>query len=368
MEENTQETERDEILHAWYESQKEVESQEEETVEETAEEATEAPVVEGIIGVVGEKGEEGVDGVNEVVPLEAPVAEEEKEVEKPKALEPDFKSDKDRWMYEKIKAGEEKEVFEKLNEKYGFERLTDEEKMIAYLGAKHPFLDKEDLAFKAEEYGIGVESFDEDLLSDSEKKELRKQAIERKGLLAEANDFFKERQEAIELPSLANPLDADEDYKAYKERVKQEEQDKVEQEEYNKQVSIEIDTTAKVLEKIGVEVKINIDNGEFDVDVQFDLDDKRRKELAEFAKDYIPTQEQIKAHTANGKFDMKGYMTSLANIKFAKQILNAAVKQAIVKDREAFEARELKNSTLNNREVNQQVPAEMDWESKLMAL
>lgn len=362
MAEETQETERDPILHAWYESQQEVES-EEETVEETAVEEVE------------EVADEEVAEVKEVV-LEGNVGEHSPTGEggltgefTPKSVEPDFKSDKDRWIYEKIKAGEEKEVFDKLNEKYGFERLSPEEKMLSFLSAKYPHLDKEEIEFKAQDYGIGVEAIDEDLLSDAEKRELRKQAIDRKGLLAEADNYFKDRQESIELPTLASPLDADEDYKAYKERVKAEAEAQVAQVEYEKQINNDIDTTAKVLDKVGVGVKIDIDNGEFALDVQFDLDDKKRKQLADFAKDFTPTKELVDEHTdTNGKFDMKGYMTSLANIKFLPQIIKAAVKQAIVKDRETFEARELKNSTLGNREVNQVEATEKSYESQMMAL
>lgn len=359
--ENQENREKDEMLESYIADLQLEQADEEETSETVAETTTEETtevaetkpdvVLEGNTGEVSPVGEGGLTG-------EAT----------PEFLEPEFKSDKDRWIYEKIKAGEEKEVFEKLNEKYGFERLSPEEKMLSFLSAKYPHLDQEEIAFKAQDYGIGVEEVDEDLLSDAEKRELRKQAIDRKGLLSEADNFFKERQEAIELPSLANPLDADEGYKAYKEEIVQREIAQKEQEEYTLQINNDIDTTAKVLERVGVEVKMNLDDGEFALQVQFDLDDKKRTQLADFAKVYTPTQEQVEAHTdANGKFDMKGYMTDLANIRFAKQIMQAGIKQALVKDRETFETRELKNSTLNNREVNQQAPSEVDWYSAMMA-
>lgn len=362
-----QETEKDWMLQAYIDDRR----LEEETVAETETEETVAKTeTQETVEETQPLGATGASGVvgNPGIQLDA---EPETVAEVAKVLpEPEFKSDKDRWIYEKIKAGEDKEVYEKLRDKYEYESYNEEKKMLSFLAVKYPFLDEEELRFKAEdEYGIGKQEIDEDDLTEEEKRANKKQGIERKGLLSEADRYFTDKAETIELPTLANPLDADEDYKSYKERVKADEAARIESEKQVSELNKQIENTAKSLNQIGVEVKIeSIDDGEFALNVQFDFDDKKKTQLADFAKVYTPTQAQIEARTdQNGEFDMKGYMTDLANQLFSKQIMKAAIKQAIVKDRESFEARELKNSTLNNREVQQQTSTDVDLYSQLMA-
>lgn len=262
-----------------------------------------------------------------------------------------------KFVLDKLSKGEDKEVYELLKNKFGYENLSEEDKVMTYLAEKNPHLDREDLLFKAaNEYGIGVEATAEEDLTDTQKTELKRQAIERKGLISQANDYFKEKAVNVTIPELPNPLDDDEGYKEYQDFKKGQEtalKEQQEQEEKQKkeieQLEINVNTTAKQIEVLPIELKISLDQGEFDLKTDFKLDEAKQKQLADYVLDYSPTQAEIKAHqNQNGELDMKGYMTTLAERLFSKQIIKNAVKVAISKDREEFTERELKNSTLRN--------------------
>lgn len=306
---------------------------------------------------------------------EEATAEETKEVEaieEEKVEEEDNKSDfvdakveeKEAVVVEEVDNSEWLKDFEAaLLKKNEYKSLSAEQKALAYLKEQNPYLDEEDLVFKAaQEFGIGATEISEEdleLMTDSEKRaykaEIKAQEIKRKGLLHQADGYFKEQSDAIELPKIPNPIEADEDYKSYKAQValqaEQEAQFKKEQDE----IFSVIDTASTKIETIEIEPKITLDDSEFTFKSEFKLDENKRKELAEFAKGYTPTQAEIdEYYPQGGKFNAEGYLSHLATIKFSKQIINAAVKEGIATAREKFVEKDLKNSTLRNNETMQQ--------------
>lgn len=309
-------------------------------------------------------------------------AEEEKQkalaqAEKPKKWDEGL-SDQAKFVLEKLSKGEDREVFELLKNKFGYENLSEEQKALTFLAEKHPELDHDDLVFLAQqEYGIGAEAYTKaelDLMSDEQKSTLRKQEIDRKKLLSTADKFFAEKATNIEIPALPNPLDEDEGYKEYQSfksqqeelRLKQEEQAKID-EEYDRKIEEEVKSTALEIEVLPIDLKIDLDQGEFALKSEFKLDDAKKKQLADYALEYTPTQGEIKAHQdQSGKLDMKGYMTMLAKRLFSDQINKAALKQALSKDREEFTERELKNSSLRNNDNMQFADREEAFEVSAM--
>jgi len=337
--------------------EQEVEASEEETEIETEETEVEKPVIE--------EEKEILTPAAEIVKEET--KEEVKEEAKP--FLPEFKSEKSRWMYETLTKEEgDKEVYEALRKKFEPQSYTDEQKAFAFLKEKHPYLDEDDLAFKAaSEFGIGVTRLDEDDLTEDDKRALKAQEIKRKELISQADAHFKQQTDSYELPTLPNPLDLDEDYKSYKEFVSAQEKEQEAFKAEQEKVFTEIDTTSLTLEKIEIEPKITLDEREFTFKSEFKLDENKRKQLAEYAKEHIPTQGEVaQFQSEDGKFNMQGYLSHLATIKFQKQIINAAVKEGIAQAREEFVEKDLKNSTLRNNQTMQQTNREVSPEVAAM--
>ncbi|WP_298845486.1 hypothetical protein [uncultured Clostridium sp.] len=291
-------------------------------------------------------------------------------------VKPEFTlDDKGRWVLDKLSKGEDKDIYDLLKDKFAYEGLSEEDKIFTYLAEKHPHLTHEDLVFKAgQEFGIGVTHIDEDDMTPEIRTFLRKQEIDRKGLISEATNFFKEKSAGVEIPSLPNVLDLDAGYKEYMSFRANQEQIKadqlVEQEKntrFEEETTLQINNTAKEIETLSFDLKIDLDQGEFDLKSEFKLDEAKRKELADYAIEHVPTQSELKAfQNQNGELDMKGYMTSLATKLFSNQIQKAMIKQAIAKDREEFNERELKNSTLRNSTTMIQSDVAFDFHSAAM--
>jgi hypothetical protein len=327
------------------------EPQEEIVVEEVIEEVIEEKVDE----VIEEVKEEVVEEIKEEVKLE-PIKRWDEGLD-----------EKAKFILDKLSKGEDKDVYELLKNKFGYENLSDEQKALTFLQEKNPHLDHDDLLFElAEKYGIGADKLTDDeldLLTDSQKAEIRKQEIAKKTLLNEANKFFTEKATDITIPMLPNPLDEDEGYKEYQtfkakqEELKvQQEQAEIAQQEFDKKVEEEVNSTALTIDALPIELTIDLDQSEFALKSEFKLDEAKKKQLAEYALEYTPTQAEIKAHQdQSGKLDMKGYMTALAKRLFSEQIQKSALKQALAKDREEFTERELKNTTLRNND-NMHIP------------
>lgn len=257
-----------------------------------------------------------------------------------------------------LAAGDDKAVFNLLKQKYGHEELSPEEKIIEYYTAKHPYLDAEEILFKlAQDYGVGATEIAEEDLTPELSAELRRQAIERKRLLSEADGYFTELASSVEIPALPSLADTDADYRQYlSDKTALEAQKLADQAEAQRIADedaatiIEVKTIAQGIDKVELNVKVGLDQGEFDLKTDFVLNDKMKKQLADYAIEYTPTQGELKAHTTNGKFDMAGYVNTLAHRIFAPQIQKALLKEAISKDRENFTEKELKNSSFRNNE------------------
>lgn len=313
-----------------------------------------------------QKEQEQQEQENARIKSEQEEAEKQKqaEQEKPKKWDESL-NDQAKFILDKLSKGEDKDVYELLRNKFGYENLSDEDKAITFLAEKNPHLDKEDLLFKAaNEYGIGIEPLSkEDLeeLTPQQQAEIRKQEIERKGLFNEAKNYFDSKATNIEIPTLPNPLDEDEGYKEYlsfKDEQKRLEEENIKQQEENAKFEQEtterVNKTALEIDALPIELKIDIDKSEFALKSDFKLDEAKQKQLAAYALEYTPTKAEVQAHqNQNGELDMKGYMTALAQRLFAPQIQKALIKQAIAQDREDFTEKTLKNSTLRNND-NQQ--------------
>lgn len=272
-----------------------------------------------------------------------------------------FDSDDQKWVYKMLSEGKDDEVLQALNKKHGYKTMTTEQKAISYLKTLHPSLDDDDLAFKAEnEFGIGVEAPDE-YASDAEKNGFKAMEIKRKELLHDADGYFTSEAEAFKLPTLPSIEDGDPEYKSYKEFIASQEENEILIKAQEDKLIDMIDTSSAKVETIEIKPTIQLDDREFSFVSEFKLDDNKRKELAEFAKVYTPTQEeQAEFFPEDGKFNMEGYLGRLAQYKFRDQIINAAVKEGIARAREEFVEKDLKNSTLRNNETQQQSTHDID--------
>lgn len=305
--------------------------------------------------------------------VENNVPAQQKETEKPKSWDADL-NEQSKFIIDKLSKGEDKEIYDILKNKYGYSNLTDDEKIFEYMLQKNPHLDNDDLAFKlANEYGIGATPIDEVDMTDDVKKEMKRQEIERKGLLTEAKKYFDDKAASIEIPSLPSLLDLDEGYKEYiaskEESVKQQELKMQQQEALDQEIAqtiTKINNTSQEIEALPIELKIDLDQGEFDLKSDFKLDEAKKKQVADYAIEYTPTKAEIDAHTKNGEFDMKGYMTMLAQRLFSAQIQKSVLKQALAKDRETFTEQHLKNSTLRNNSDREVTNVQEDFESAAM--
>ena len=111
---------------------------------------------------------------------EVVAAPEVKEVIKEvvKEVHPEFKSDKDRFVYDKIFNGEEEEVYKLLHEKYGHKNMTETGKLMAYLAIQNQGLDDDELSYiAAKEYGIGLQEPNDEDATDEEKDNFKQKAI-----------------------------------------------------------------------------------------------------------------------------------------------------------------------------------------------
>ncbi|MCW3111382.1 MAG: hypothetical protein JWQ09_5888 [Segetibacter sp.] len=307
---------------------------------------------------------------DEVVIEEAkPTAEEVKETVVVNKWEDSITDPHARWIADTLaKEGGEEEIYNAIKDKYTYKEYTPEQKVIAFLAAENPELDDNELLFlAAQDFGIGVETDEEAELTPEEKGILRAQGIARKKAVSQADKYFQERANAITLPTLPNPLDNDEGYKAYQASLAKQQEITAQQAEDQKNIDavlLEMNTTAKTFEKIDIDLKLDLDGGEFAIKSDFKLDAKKQQQLADYALRYQPSENEVKAFTdTNGKFDMKGYMAGLAKQCFSDQLIKAAVKQALSQDRERFVEGELYNNKLRNNDISESTdrPLEM-WE------
>jgi hypothetical protein len=261
-----------------------------------------------------------------------------------------------------IPVDDEKDLYDRLDKKYNHERMKPEEKALAFIKQQNPELDDNEILFiAANEYGIGVEKPDETLLTDAQVLELKKQDISRKKLLSQADNYFKEEAGKVELPG-ADPLELDPAYKAYQESTAKQAEARTQQEQQLQSTIKQIDKNVKEISDLKEPIEIDIDDSKFAIDVNFKLDDKKQKQLADYVKQYIPSDAEIAAFTDtdSGKFDWKGYMSNQATKVFAKDMIKAAVRQALSQDRDSFRETHLKNSTLGTNYESKQVTKDFD--------
>lgn len=295
----------------------------------------------------------------------------EKEAKEKKAWSPEFKTDADRALYEKLAKGEQKEVWELLNKKFAYESMPNEQKVIEFIMAKNPDFTQEEAMFVAEkEYGIGAENPTEEELAVMDKEDKSKimaASIKLKGVLREANTYFKENSDNFELPTLPNPLETDEGYKSYLATKEATEKQQTKDKEIVDKTIVLIDTTANSIKKLVLNDEINLDEGKFEFKVDLDITPKKQAQLAAFAKNYSPTQDEIAAHSKDGKLDMTSYLNYLAEKAFSRSIIKAAVKQAVSMDREKFLTKDLINNKMGNNSDGLPVNIEVDPYTAAMA-
>lgn len=261
-----------------------------------------------------------------------------------------------------ISADNEDELYQILAKKHAYKTMRPEEKAMAIIAKDNPGLDENELLFiAAEEYGIGVERPNENDLTDEQMKALKKQDIARKKLITGADAYFKEQAGQIQLQT-EDPLDSDEGYKAYQTDIQQKITKQKEQEASLQNTIQQFETGAKSISEIKDPIELDIDEGKLTFDVKFKLDAAKQKELAEKAKQYIPTDEEVKRFTdpTTGKFDFKGYLEMLAPMVFSKEMRVAAIRQALATDRQKFVEETLKNSNLRNNDVSLVVTKDFD--------
>lgn len=326
--------------------------------------------------VVEETGETPI--VTEIEPESAQISAETEtkpdvvaeitEVEKKIIQALEFESEEGKYLYDKLSKGELEDAYEALKQKFEHKSLSEEQKILNYLKVKNPYMDADDIAFTAaSDYGVGVDAIEDDsFLTDEQKAELRKQGIRKKALLGEAQGYFDERATMAQLPTLANPLDTDQDYISYKQNIEASKQAEIESKQNLDRLYKEVDTVTSALNSIDLSENIALDGGELDFKSQFKLDDAKKKQLAEHVKDYTPTKAEIQASTINGEFDMKGYIQIQAEKLFYKQIQKSVLKEALSKSREDFIEKELTNSTLKNNQTTQQTNIDVPWEVSMM--
>lgn len=257
---------------------------------------------------------------------------------------------------------DEKALYDTLARKYAYDSMKPEEKAFAFIARENPGLSDEDLMFiAASDYGIGVEKPDETEMTDEQLHALRKQDIARKRLLSQADTYFKEEAGRVELTGI-DPLDSDEGYKTYQQAMTaQAEQQRTQQETYNNTIQ-QIESNSKQISEIKESVEIDIDEGKLTLDVSFKLDADKQKQLADYIKQYNPSEAEVAqfTDTPTGKFDWKGYIEAQATKVFAKQIMQAGIRQALATDRQKFVEETLKNSTLRNNDVSKVVTKDFD--------
>lgn len=295
----------------------------------------------------------------------------EKEAKEKKVWTPEFKTDSDRAIYEKLAKGEQKEVWEMLNQKFAYETMPADQKVIEFIKAKNPDFTEEEAMFVAEtEYGIGVEKPTAEELAEMEKEDkakLMSTSIKLKSILREANTYFQEKSAAFELPVLPNPLETDEGYKTYLSTKEANEQQQIKDKvQIDKTIAL-IDTTATTIKKLVLNDEINLDEGKFEFKVDLEITPKKQATLAAFAKSYEPTKDEIQAHSKDGKLDMTSYMNYLAGMVFSKSIMKAAVKQALSIDRDKFLSKELLNNKMGNNPDGLETNIEVDPYTAAMA-
>ncbi|WP_312697045.1 hypothetical protein [Sphingobacterium mizutaii] len=280
-----------------------------------------------------------------------------------------------RALIEKLNAGDDKELYEMLKKKHGFAEMGPEDKMVNYLVATRPELDANDIHFLlASDYGVGATEIDEYDLTPEMQASLNRQKLARKTLLRQAETFFEEQASSVKFPEVPALTDVDPEYKAYLEFKEKElalqpqrEAETARLKEVEQTTLKQVNTTATEIDKFSVDVSLELDKGKFDLSTDFKLSDKMKKQLADYTVEYTPTQAEIQQHTKDGEFDMKGYMTQLAQRLFSPQIQKALIKQAIVKDREQFISTELKNSSFGRGE-RAQADVEVDPTVRAMGL
>lgn len=261
-----------------------------------------------------------------------------------------------------VEVEDEKALYERLNQKYQYEKFTPEQKAMAYIAHKNPGVDDKDLLFiAATDYGIGIDPIPTEELTEDQQINLRKQEIARKRLVNDADEFFTQQASTVELPNY-DPLDLDPDYKQYRTQAQAQQAELKQQEARIMEFSNEIETNAKNISEIKVPIEIDLDESKFAIDVSFKPDAAKQAELADYAKRYTPTDAEVSKFTepSTGKFDFKGYMEHLATRVFAPQINTAALRQALATDRANFIEKELKNSSLRNNDVSRVVDREFD--------
>lgn len=261
----------------------------------------------------------------------------------------------------------ETEINDLLSQKYQYKSFSADQKALAYIAAQNPELDEKELLFlAATDYGIGVDELPEAELTDAQVIELRKQGIQKKKLLSQADKYFQERANGIQLPELPSLEDLDPDYKVYKTEREQQVAKQNQQAQLYAQTVQHIETNAKTITDIKEPIEIDIDEGKFTLDVNFKLDEAKQKKLVDYAKQYSPSEDEVTkfTDTQTGKFDYAGYLKSLAPNVFAKEMVASGIKQALAKDRTNFIEKELKNSTLRNNDVSQAVEKKHEaWEA-----
>lgn len=287
----------------------------------------------------------------EIVP-EAVIAEPEpipEVVSEPvvETVVPEYKSNK-----KYIPIDNEEELYKQLNVKFGSKGLSDEAKALAYLREKNPHLDENDIQFLAsEKYGIGVDDLDETTLTAEQLKSLREQGIDKKNLYAEARGYFEEKANGVQI-STTDPFDEDANYKQFISDRQKAEETRKQQEQIYQQTLNSIQTAATSISEVNEQFKINIDDSQFAVDVSFKTNAEKQKQLTDFAGRYTPTDNEVKQFTdpQTGKFDYKGYLTYLSPMAYARDMMAVGIRQAIVKNREEFIEKELKNSSLRTND------------------
>jgi hypothetical protein len=300
----------------------------------------------------------------EVVPEPEAVAEPEPEVvaepiPEPPVVEtvvPEYKTKK------YVPVEDEEKLAELLDKKYGYKKMKSEDKALAFIKQQNPELDDNEIMFiAANDYGIGVDKPDEDDLTDSQVLDLKKQDIARKKLYTQAENYFAEQANQIQLTS-EDPLELDPNYKTYKEQVVAQEQLKKQQEQKYQETIKEVKSAAKSISDYKITEEIDLDGSKFALEVSFKMDDKKQAELVAYAERYSPTDAEVASYTdtTTGKFDWKGYMGYMAEKAFEKDIRKAAIRQALAQDRQQFIEKELKNSTLRNNDVSAQADRKVD--------
>jgi len=284
--------------------------------------------------------------------------QEEKQQQEEKKEEVVVKAEKKKLWTEDY----ENTVSELLGKKLQYKSLSPEQKALAFIAKENPGLEKDEIEFlAATEFGIGVPEPDEADLTEAQIIELKKQGIQRKKLINQADSFFKNEAESVQLPE--PDIDEDPEYTQYKkEKVSQAEAAKTQAETYAKTLQ-QVETTAKNITEIKDVLEIEIDDRKLPVNLNFKIDEAKQAKLIDFVKNYTPTKEEVAAFTepVSGQFDYKGYMTSQASKVFAREILASGIKQAIAQDRAEFIEKELKNSTLRNNNVSETVDKKFDF-------